>query len=64
MTSDITGEQGRGRVTKVFGYQNKEFGLYLKGNMEQRFLRKEICYQMYIFPCVSLLLTAIITLKL
>lgn len=39
MTSDITGEQGRGRVTKVFGYQNKEFGLYLKGNMEQRFLR-------------------------
>lgn len=30
MTSDISGKQGRGKITKVFGYQNKEFGLYLK----------------------------------
>ena len=42
MTSDISGKQGRGKITKVFGYQNKEFGyqnkefgLYLKSDVKQ-----------------------------
>lgn len=39
MTSDITGEQVRGKVAKVLGYQSKEFGLHLEGNMEKQFLK-------------------------
>lgn len=39
VTSDITREQVRDKVTKVPRYQDKELGLYLKGNMEKRFLK-------------------------
>lgn len=31
--------EGKGKVTEVLGYQDKEFGLCLKGNMEQKCLR-------------------------
>lgn len=38
MTSDVTGEQGRGKVTKVLDTRVKNLN-YLKDNMKQRFLR-------------------------
>lgn len=58
MTADVTGEQVRGKVTKMLGYQDKEFGLYLKGNMEKRFLNQgseERCCQRYVhmFVCFT-----------
>lgn len=53
MTSDITGEQGRGKVTEVFGYKDKEFGLCLKGNMEQKCLRLKRDAVRYISICFT-----------
>ena len=49
MTSDISGNQGRGQITKVFGYQNKEFGLYLKVQIFK--VRKDAirCIYLYVF---------------
>ena len=56
MTSDISRKQGRGKITQVFGYQNKEFGyqnkefgLYLKVQIFK--VRKDAirCIYLYVF---------------
>lgn len=60
MTSNIMG-QGKGKGTKAFENQDKEFKLLLKGIREQKILRTHIIR--FIFPCVSLLRAAIIILK-